>query len=278
MKNTVQFFVSTNMLRPMTLVGPLVAAMALPSYASTLSGSFDGNFSAPTGHTAETLAYEGAGTNSLTWGAPTGAEVEVEAGDSTSLSIGGGSFDYQNAGPGSFLLGTITWDNHSNWHAGGTWNSVMTLILSLDTPDGAQNLSLPFSFSVYNSTDLTVDTDHNETTGQNPDEISGLFLESGALDMPIALGGGYGLKRISFQLDDAGTPGQDSIYKDVLYEGIDWGGRFDPETGLWETREGGTSVIGVYGTVAPVPLPAGLWLLLSGLGGAFLIGRRTKVA
>jgi hypothetical protein len=58
------------------------------------------------------------------------------------------------------------------------------------------------------------------------------------------------------------------------------GSIYDAGTGFWENREGGVSEIGIYADVTysgdfpPVPLPAGAWLLISGLTGAFMALRR----
>jgi hypothetical protein len=273
------------MVRSFALAGAVAAATMLPATASTPSGEFSGTFAEPTGQTSSTFVHEGAGTDTLTWGTPDGPSQTVEDGNAAVLSVDATNFSFANAGAGDFLLGSITWTNQSNWHTGGTWSSVMTLNLTLDTAAGQTTQSVPVSFTVYNSTDTTANTDFNETTGDTADEISGMVLDGSAFNVPIDLGHGLSLTEVLFRLDDAGTPGTNwTAATGFTHEGAASGSQYDATTGLWENREGGTSVIGVYGTVSAqalpasgvpaVPLPAGLWLLLSGLGGAFLFGRR----
>lgn len=277
------YLVGKNMLRLLAFAGTCAAIVSTPLYASTLSGEFSGTFSAPTDPSAETFVYAGAGTNTLTWGAPSGEIEEIEEGDSATLSVTGGAFNFSDVSAGQYMLGQITWDNHSNWHAGGKWNSVLSLDLTINTPDGPSVQSIPLSFSLDNTTDMTIDTDFNEMIGVNPDTFSGLKLDVGAFDFPIDLGHGLGLTDIVFGLIDGGTSGTSGTYLpdteyETFFEGLAWGSIFDPNSGVWQTREGGVATIGIFGTVSAVPLPAGVWLLMSALGGAFMMGRRKQTA
>lgn len=259
------------MVRSMALAATLAATLALPGYASTLSGSFNGIFAEPTGHTAATFSHTGGGTSSLAWGGPSGPNQTVEPGNSASLTVAGGNFTFAGVEPGNYLLGTITWVNQSNWHAGGTWSSALMLDLLVNGSGGPISQSVSINFSTYNSTDSTANTTLNEQTGLNPDEISGFVLSGGAFDLPIAIGLDRSLSNLSFRLLDAGSPGTEISY---LFNGAPAGSEYDPATGFWQNREGGTSVIGVYGTVSSVPLPAGAWLLISGLAAVVVAGRR----
>lgn len=245
--------------------------------ASTLSGQFSGSFGAPTSSTSSTFVHEGAGTNEFSWGAPSHGSSAVEEGNASSISANTNDFDFGTAQPGEFLLGSITWVNHSNWHAGGSWDNVLTLMLDIQTPNGIVQQSTPIGFSVYNSTDVSFSTDENERLGSNPDDISGFVFDGGAFDLPISLGNGLNLTEINFRLDDAGTPGAAWTDADgFTHNGGASAAQYDLLTGFWESREGGSSTIGVYGTVAAVPLPAGMLLMMSGLGGLVLLRRRTS--
>ncbi|MFK7763159.1 MAG: choice-of-anchor K domain-containing protein [Roseobacter sp.] len=270
-------FVGKFMLRSSIMASTLALFLALPAYSATLSGDFSGSVVAPTTFSGDQLVHSGSGTDNFAWGASSGPAETVEDGDASEFLFESSSFNYSAIAPGDYLLGTITWVNESNWHAGGVWESTMTLNLSLDTPEGVVEKSLPISFTIDNTIDLYEDTDLNESTGSIPDVITGLSFAEGAFDLPIDLGGGLLLSDIFFQLDVAGTPGSAWTPEDgFMHNGVASASQFNPATGVWESREGGTSVIGIYGSVSPVPLPAGIWLMISGLGGVFMMRRRKE--
>lgn len=267
------------MLKSIALTGVVVVLNTAAAHASTITGTFGGSFSAPTGHTGSNLVSDGSDTSTLNWGAASSADSAVAHGNASSLSVKGGAFDHGAARSGEFLLGSITWNNQSNWHAGGTWGSILTLNLGFDTPGGASVHSTPISFSVENTIDAKYDTSENEILGSNPDALRGLIFDADAFDVPINLGNGFQLSTVTFRLDDAGTPG--TAWADLgsfMHDGIASGSEFNQSTGLWETREGATSTIGVYGTISAVPLPAGVWLMISGLGGLVMMRRRAASA
>lgn len=267
------------MLKSVALIGAVVVMNTASAHASTITGQFGGTLSAPTGQTGAKLVSDGAGTDTLSWGAASGAASTVQHGNASALSVTGGSFDHGPARSGEFLLGSITWNNQSNWHAGGTWNSIMSLNFSFDTPSGPATQSVPISFSIENTTDVKYDTSENEILGSNPDVLRGLVLAADAFDTPLSLGNGFQLSSVTLRLDDAGTPG--TAWADLgsfMHAGAASGSQFDGTSGLWETREGAISTIGVYGTISAVPLPAGLWLMISGLGGIMVMRRRAAAA
>ncbi len=270
-------FVGEIMLRSSTIASTLAFFCAFPAYSATFSGDFSGSVTAPTEYTGDNFVSTGSGTDTFVWGAASGPSETVEDGNASELIFETSGFSYSGVTPGDYLLGTITWVNESNWHAGGVWESVMTLNLSLDTPDGTVEKTLPISFTIDNTIDLYADTDLNESSGSIPDVISGLSFAQGAFDLPIDIGHGLRLSDVFFQLDDAGAPGVQARPEDQLMsDGVASASQFNPATGVWESREGGTSVIGVYGSISPVPLPAGIWLMISGLGGAYVMTRRKK--
>ena len=275
MNRTVVTFVGKIMLRSLALAGTVAVFSSVSANASTISGQFSGSFGAPSGETSDTFVHTGTGSNVLSWGAPSGPSSEVEEGNAASLAVNPLDFDYVPEA-GEFLLGTITWVNHSNWHTGGAWDSVLTLSLALDTENGPTVKSVPITLSMVNTTDGSGDTDLNEAQGSTPDQIFGLVFDSGAFDLPIKLGDGLSLTEVLFRLDDAGAPGTGWTSGDgFTYDGSPSGSQFDANSGLWENREGGTSTIGVYGTVSAVPLPAGVWLMLSGMCGFAVVRRRS---
>ncbi|MEP0960803.1 MAG: VPLPA-CTERM sorting domain-containing protein [Roseobacter sp.] len=272
MSRNVVKFVGKTMLKSIALAGTVACISTISAQASTLAGQFGGTISTPTGQTGSTFEHIGGETNALNWGTSSGASTTVVDGDSSKLSIDTFDFNY-TAAVGEHLLGTITWDNQSNWHAGGTWDSVLTLNLAFDTDTGGSTVrSIPLTFSVYNSTDVDFDTNVNEQLGNNPDEISGFSLGENAFGLPIYLGDSLGITNIALRLDDAGSAG--TVDNGYTFDGSAAGSRYDAITGLWESREGGVSTIGVYATVAAVPLPAGLLLMFSGLGSFFVLNRR----
>lgn len=258
----------------------LASAVALISttaaQASTVSGQFSGTIAAPTTTTSPGMVHSGDGQSVFRWGTPSGPATEVEVGNSASLAVSTTSFSHDVLRNGDFQLGTITWDNQSNWYPGGTWSSVMTLNLDFDTPNDLAPISHDLKFSSVNTTDSYANTDRNEQTGNNPDDLGGIVLSSSAFNVPLDLGEGLTLESVFFQLDDAGTPGTpwNGTGPFLSFNGA--ASQYDPATGLWRMREGGTAVIGVYGTISTVPLPAGMWLLLAGLGGIATFGRRAR--
>ncbi len=244
--------------------------------SATLTGTFDGTFSAPAAATSP-IAQQGGGTETLSWGASNSTATTVTQGDSSTLSLNGTSFSYQAITPGQFFLGSIIWENQSNWRTGRTWNSVLSLSLDIDAAAGPIRRSADVAFSLENTTDVSFDTNVNETNGRNPDVIRGFAINSAAYGAPVKLGNGYQLTGVSFRLDDAGTFGSAAGGFDglgFLVDGAPAGSSYFADSGLWLNREGGVSEIGVYAEVSAVPLPAGVWLLISGLAGAFVTLRR----
>jgi hypothetical protein len=269
------------MFRSLALASLLSFATVASVGASTLSGDFGGTIAIPTGATSSTFVHQGGGGNTLTWGAPSGGVQQVQQGNASTLSVDNNAFSHSLSGAGEFLLGTISWENQSNWHHGGTWNSVMTLELSFNAPSGTITRDLLLDISVVNTTDLTDNTDLNEATGSaaSADRLTGRVVRNGLSANPIDLGQGYRLDSVLFRLVSTGAPGTEASF---FNNGSASGSRFDPATGLWENREGGVSQIGLFASVSTerlesisaVPLPAGLWLLLAGLGSLVLSKRR----
>ncbi|MEM9576566.1 MAG: choice-of-anchor K domain-containing protein [Pseudomonadota bacterium] len=272
------------MLRSIALAGAVSALVSMPVIASTIPGNITATIAAPEGCAqTETFVCDGGGTDSLKWGSGNWKKHTVDGTNPSVLTVSGGPFSI--ASPGRVTLGTITWLNMATWYTGGVWDSTITF--ELGTPSSSVNID----FTIDNTADATNKPRVNNKSGQHPDAIT---LTASPLASPLDLGNGLLLSGLSFGLIDAGTPGQDASawfwnygkgkWERRTYEGLEWGSKFDPETGLWENREGGTSILQVYGNVEPapdmsaVPLPAGVWLLLSGLGGAFMIGRRRRAA
>ncbi|SFF86679.1 VPLPA-CTERM sorting domain-containing protein [Roseobacter denitrificans] len=245
---------------------------ATSSVASTISGDFSGSISDPRGSNTTPMRTVGQNTDTLYWGTPNATSRNVNKSNSSVLSVHGQSFNHTFSGPGDVLLGSISWVNHSNWFAGRRWSSVLSLDIDFDTASGGVSQSLQVGFNTYNSIDGSVNTNRNERTGDNPDEISGFYIDTSDLNLPVALDGGLKVMDIFFRLDDAGTPGTRTGF---LHNGQASGSTYDQSTGLWVNREGGSSTIGVYASIAAVPLPAGIWLMLSGLG-SVLLARRFK--
>jgi hypothetical protein len=199
----------------------------------------------------------------------------VESGNASSLTVNSNSFSINAGAPGDVFIGSITWENQSNWHIGGTWNSILSLSILLNTAGGPVLLDAPLDFTLENTTDFTADTAHNEATGERPDTLSGLVLGTSSFALPVSLGHGLSLSGLSFRLSKAGTPGTAWNATDgFMFDGQPSGSRFDATTGFWENREGGISTLDLYAMVEPVPLPAAFWLLLSRFGGVLLIKRR----
>lgn len=257
------------MMKQLALSGIFCVCFAGLANAATVSGNFTGTIDAPSGATGS-LVSTGGGTNALAWGTPNSGSNVVEAGNSSSLTVNNGSFSEDVVSAGRILLGTITWNNQSNWNTGSSWTSGVNL--TLDFADLAP-VDQSVDFSILNTTDLSGNTDFNETTGQRPDWISSMQLGSDAFDVPIALGDGLTLTSVFFQMVSPGSAGTSVDYTAGISYGGD-GSWFNPNTGNWVNREGGTSTIGIYGEVSTVPLPAGVWFLLGGLGGLAALGRR----
>jgi hypothetical protein len=275
------------MLRSFSLIG-CIAALGMSADAATISGNMSGTVATPSDNSQRAFVHEGGGTDALAWGTPHGKAKRVEHGNSSVLSVDGGAFNYDLTGAGEVLLGSISWDNQSNWHTGGTWNSALSLSLSLNTATGVVTRVLPLGLTVVNTTDATGNTNLNEKTGINPDSITGFLLDSTALGGPVDLGNGYRLTGVFFRLDVAGTPGTVASF---THNGVASGSQYNESTGLWESREGAVSRLGLYGFFAadplgpvvdnpvpttPVPVPAGALLLLSGLAVGAVVARRAK--
>ena len=266
------------MVRSLALAGAITALVSSPLFASTISGNVTAKIAAPAGCASTgDFVCGGGGSNSLQWGSGDWENQSVDGTNPSVLTVSEDAFSI--SAPGQVSLGTITWVNMASWYTGGVWDSA--IILELGDP----SKSVSLGFSVDNTGDPTNNASVNNTTGHNPDILT---LMSGPLGTPLELGHGLRLTELTFSLEDAGTPGEDTSewfwnydegkYEWLTFEGLDWGSKFDPATGIWENREGGTSVMRVYGTVSAVPLPAGIWLLISGLGGAFVFGRRRQSA
>ncbi|MEP2028908.1 MAG: VPLPA-CTERM sorting domain-containing protein [Paracoccaceae bacterium] len=256
------------MLRQFALSGAFAVMFAGLAHAATVSGNFSGTIDAPSGATS-TLVATGQGTNSLAWGTPTHTATQVQAGNSSSLTVNNSAFSTNAATTGvtKILFGTITWNNQSNWKTGGSWTSNVNFNIDFSAPSNPVSLGQSVGFSIVNTTDISGNTTTNETTGLNPDKISSLLLSSTAFGVPVSLGQGLVLTSVFFGLENAGTAGTQTAVSS-----------YDAATGQWINREGGTSTIGIYGNVSAVPLPAGVWLMLGGLGGLAALRRRSRKA
>ena len=245
------------MIKRIALSGAFFVCIAGFAQAATVSGNFGGTIDAPSNATG--IVATVVGTNSLAWGTPKHSESNVVGGNSSSLTVNNASFERTNFTAGKILFGTIIWNNQSNWRTGGNWDSNVNLSIDFDAPTDLAALDQSVGFSITNTPDVSYYTDDNESTGLNPDLISGMKLDATAFGVPINLGDGLRLTSVFFDLESTSN-----------------GGSFNSATGLWENPEGGTSIIGVYGNISAVPLPAGLWLLLGGLGGLAAVRRSAK--
>ncbi|WP_298973278.1 choice-of-anchor K domain-containing protein [uncultured Roseobacter sp.] len=250
------------MFKKIAIAGALSLGVVGAAQASTISGSFSGTVDAPSGATDPSIQYIGAGTSKLEWGTPNHKDYTVESGNSSSLEINTTNFSFEKSDvkSGSVLLGTITWNNQSNFHTGSEWTSNVNLGLNFFAPL-ALALSESIAFEITNTPDVSFNTDTNEATGNNADEISGMQLAVGAFGVPLDLGGGHTLDAVFFDLFDAGKRSA-----------------YNSGNGFWTNVEGGTSTIGIYADISTVPLPAGMWLLLGGLGGLAAMRRQDKKA
>ncbi|MEP2471959.1 choice-of-anchor K domain-containing protein [Roseobacter sp.] len=248
------------MFKQITLATVVTLSAVGAAQASTVSGNFSGTIDAPSDASGSSIAYIGAGTSTLAWGTQSDGSSTVQTGDASSLTINSTSFDFDAVAlsTGSILLGTITWDNQSNFSAGGDWTSAINLDINISAPSSV-SLSETVAFGISNTTDTYRDTDENERLGTVPDLITGLILDADAFSAPIDLGNGY-------------------LINSLFFAEIGTGNTFNDLTGLWTNVEGGVSTIGIYAEVAPIPLPAGIWLMLGGLGSFAAIRRRKKAA
>ncbi|MFK7880380.1 choice-of-anchor K domain-containing protein [Roseobacter sp.] len=248
------------MFKHLAIAGVFTIGVVSTAHASTVSGSFSGTIGAPSGATNPSIQYIGAGTSKLEWGTPGYGQTTVASGDSSSLTINDldFSFDKDDLKAGSVLLGTITWNNQSNWHTGSDWSSSVNLNIDFLVPS-AVSLGQSVAFGITNTPDKSYNTNKNEQTGNNPDLISDLVLDANAFGVPIKLGDDYKLTSVFFS-----------------HEAVGKGSTYDPSTGLWTNVEGGTTSIGIYGEISAVPLPAGMWLMLAGLGSLAAMRRRKK--
>jgi hypothetical protein len=254
------------MIKRIALSGAFFVCIAGFAQAATVSGTFGGTIDAPS-NAKGSIEVTGAGSKKLAWGSPSDepTDTDVVAGNSSSLAVNGGSFGEDVSVAGKIRFGKITWNNQSNWNTGSIWDSNVNLRIDFDVPTGLAVLDQSFGFSITNTPDVSYTTGNNEETGLNPDVIGTMILSSTAFGVPIKLGDGLVLKRVFFDLEDAGTAGTKTTISS-----------FNSATGEWINREGGTSTIGVYGNISAVPLPAGLWLLLGGLGSLAAVRRRAK--
>lgn len=228
------------MFRHLALLGVFTVCIASFAQATTVSGTFGGTVDAPSDITGS-LAVTGESSDTLAWS----GSSPVQAGNSSSLTVNDGSFSAEITSPGIIRLGTITWNNQSDGISGSTWNSGVNLDIDFAAPTDIPAFRQSVAFSIQNTPDPNDDATTNETTGLNSDLIE-MTLSTTALDFPIYLGEGFGLTSFLFELEDAGS-----------------GSLFNSETGRWENREGGTSIIGLYGNIdnvilSTVPLPAAL--------------------
>lgn len=271
------------MLRSFLIPTTIAMAVCAPAYASTVSGIFSGTIATPTNVTEQTVAgydkdgqkiadyefvHSDGGQDTFMWGTMS-PSLGAQENNSTMLSVDEGSFELSASSSEPTLLGTITWLNRSNWLAGGSWDGSFTFMLDIDNDAVPNPLTQTVDFSITNTADLTMSVEENESSDATPDFITGLQFPDGAFGTPISLGNNLVLTGVSFGVLDGGTVGTDGSLSNYA----SW---FDAETGIWENNEGSTSVIGVYATVASVPLPAGVWLMLSGFGGLMLMRKRTK--
>jgi hypothetical protein len=251
------------MIKRIALSGAFFVCIAGFAQAATVSGTFGGTIDAPS-NAKPTIEVTGEGSKKLAWGSPSDepTDTDVVAGNSSSLAVNDGSFSEDVSVAGKIRFGKITWNNQSNWNTGSIWDSNVNLRIDFDVPTGLAVLDQSFGFSITNTPDVSYTTGNNEETGLNPDVISGLKLSATPF-VPISLGDGLRLTSVFFVLEDAGIAGTKTTISS-----------FNSATGKWINREGGTSTIGVYGNISAVPLPAGLWLLLGGLGGLAVVRRR----
>lgn len=221
--------------------------------AATFSGSTSGEF---TGVSGAKACY----VFGISWcdGASETGNMLVWPDDVTPSSTL--TFDAYNfaTGPlavGSSLvqIGSLTWYNASSsaFFTPDKFGAKGTMSLTITNPSAASG-SEKVSFKIKNTENVS-----------GTDDIINAMLVDGifdyALSLPLDLGDGVTLTGFSAKLAN-GT------------------GTF--ADGKWTNPENSTSVLGIYASidVAPVPLPAGGLLLISGLGGLAAMIRRKKMA
>ncbi|MCP5193131.1 MAG: VPLPA-CTERM sorting domain-containing protein [Pseudomonadales bacterium] len=246
------------------LAGLVGVAGAFSASAATVTGQFSGTLGAPVG-AGSGIVFSGAGSNQLLWGT---------SGGSNSLTINPNTINetIANNWAGSFLLGTLTWNNQSTTNGGGTWTSTANIAVDYSAPTDLPPVTDGFNLIVHQTTDPTSLTGWNEFTGLNPDDISGLVVSGASFGgTPLNLGANLSIIGYYAALVNAGTAGWSTNGLSSTY---------DTTSGLWVNREGNTSVLGIYANVlsgndpAVVPLPAAAWLFGSALFGLVAVARR----
>ncbi|MEM6887075.1 MAG: VPLPA-CTERM sorting domain-containing protein [Pseudomonadota bacterium] len=282
------------MLKSFVSTSLVLIATASAGYASTVvSGTFSGTVHGPEATSYDVdapgnLAWNSSFTNDTRWIDTYGSKDDASSGlrwggnwvwedgaghfskeDTSKLEVHNGTFEQAIDGESKALLGKIVWHNHSNYLAGDTWDGAIDLHLDFDSSKDVDPITQRIEFSVTNTKDPTTNSSYNETTGYNPDEIGSFSVASSSLSEPVHLGDGLFLKGIHFDLFDAGLAGSEFGFGDAASSLV---------SGLWSNREGGKSVLGVFGSfeydMSAVPLPAGAWFLIAGLGGLAMVKRR----
>ena len=242
-------------------------ALALPTdFAGTGAGGFDWSTYRYVGGGASwnaCVGSSGGADNLLAWGGSTTADpvpCPITSGhrpDST-LTIETVEFDAAigEAGTTAVKVGQLTWFNASTW-ADKTPDFRIDGALTVDVDQpGVFAFSEELRFRVTNT---------SNSSDPTADRIRIVSFDGFGLTSPLSLGGGLFLESFSFLLDDGGNGNLVKVEdKDGQYR--------------WINPEHGTSSLHIMANISAVPLPAGAWLLLSGVGGFALLRRRAARA
>ena len=224
----------------------------------SVSGSFSGTIDVSDGEASSQVSVI-ADANSLEWGAL------ITGADGTPPTAGSSSFLEGISTAGQYLFGTISWDDQSNWKTASSWPGSISFSYGTGTPTDFALLNQSLGFSTGGTSVGSSGTDTSETTGLNPDLISGSLLLSTISGTPVDLSQGLRLTGVYFGSDSTERPGAGALAS-IL----------GPSVGGAGSRESGVPPSGVQGAVPAVPLPSGVWLLLGGFSCLMAFGRRAN--
>ena len=259
-----------------------IAAVALVSHAhaATFSGSTTGQFtgtdpvSANVDITADGLTAIWPGENCIQWYCTDQSTLTIDTDDG--LSDGNDNFDfsYDVVEDGSYLVGGLHWYNAASFASitDDMFNLLVDLSIDIDKPSDLAASTQDLTFNI------------NNTTNPAGDIILGVTGLTYSLSLPLDLGDGLILTGFSFILAEQEQPAH---WKKKYWK--HWKKKkqatctnsyFDGGVGEWTLSEKCKSSLEIYADieVSPIPLPAAGWLLIAGLGGLAVAGRKKRTA
>ena len=213
--------------------------------AALFQGASSGNFVNPTGPSG--MVTTGVGTNQFTWGTPASASEQ-----SGSLEYNGKQFDVNEND--EFVFGSLSYFNGTT--AGGTDAEAVDIeaILNFTAPSGITE-KFTFNLGLDNTPNTSSDPNMNADIVTFDNTVPSNFFSSGGVDFTLEFLGFGSLTGAGFTVEDS--------FRVLENEGatVDLVGRI-------------TSTPSVAPN--PVPVPAAVWLLGSGIIG--LIGLRKQAS